>query len=194
MARPREFNRDAALAHAMDVFWERGYAGTSTDDLVDAMGIGRQSLYNTFGNKKRLYREALAAYQQNSISGHLRRLNGPDSPLAGIEQVLVGLVTDDDELRAKGCMGVGSTVEFGTSDRRLQELRRQSGTLLIDRLTERLRDAKVRGEIDETIEPADGASFILLTMTGIQLAARGGASAAELRRMARFAIRRLKAR
>jgi len=49
MARPREFDRDAALKRAMSVFWAKGYAGTSTDDLLEAMSIGRQSMYGAFG-------------------------------------------------------------------------------------------------------------------------------------------------
>lgn len=61
MVRPREFDRGEALQRAMRVFWAKGFAATSTDDLVQAMGIGRQSLYNAFGDKKRLYLEALDA-------------------------------------------------------------------------------------------------------------------------------------
>ena len=64
MVRPREFDRDAALDRAMQVFWAKGFAATSTEDLVAAMGIGRQSLYNAFGDKRRLYLESLEAYQQ----------------------------------------------------------------------------------------------------------------------------------
>src|SRR6267142_1909851 len=59
MARPREFDRDAAVQRAMSVFWRKGYAATSTDDLLRAMNIGRQSMYDTFGDKHRLYLEAL---------------------------------------------------------------------------------------------------------------------------------------
>ncbi|WP_155737462.1 TetR/AcrR family transcriptional regulator, partial [Agrobacterium tumefaciens] len=63
MARPREFDRDAALEKALRVFWSKGFAATSTDDLREAMGIGRQSLYGAFGDKRKLYLEALDAYQ-----------------------------------------------------------------------------------------------------------------------------------
>src|SRR5258708_37794330 len=74
MARPREFDRDAALKRAMSVFWAKGYAGTSTDDLLEAMSIGRQSMYGAFGDKRTLYVEALERYQQDSIMGHVDRL------------------------------------------------------------------------------------------------------------------------
>ena len=102
MVRPREFDRDEVLDRAMRVFWEKGYAATSTDDLLAAMNIGRQSLYNAFGDKRRLYLEALERYQANSTSGHLGRLNGAASPLAGIEALLLGLIHDDDADRSLG--------------------------------------------------------------------------------------------
>jgi AcrR family transcriptional regulator len=62
MARPKEFYRDAAVDRGMSVFWLKGYAATSTDDLLQAMNIGRQSTYDTLGDKRRLYVEALERY------------------------------------------------------------------------------------------------------------------------------------
>ena len=176
----------------MKVFWAKGFAATSTDELVQAMGIGRQSLYNAFGDKRQLYLEALAAYQRNTTIGHLQRLNGPASPLAGLYDLLVGLVAEDDGLRAMGCMGVGSVGEFGASDPELCALRTKAGAAIHRRLAERLREGQHSGEIDAGLLVEDAASFIQMTMTGIQLAARGGAGAEDLHRMARFAVDRLK--
>lgn len=62
MARPREFDEEQALDRAMDVFWRKGYQGTSTDDLMEAMGIGRGSFYNAFGSKRDVYLRTLDRY------------------------------------------------------------------------------------------------------------------------------------
>jgi TetR/AcrR family transcriptional repressor of nem operon len=62
MARHKEFDRDAVLHKAMEVFWSRGYGATSIQDLVKHMGINRQSLYDTFGDKHALYLQALDRY------------------------------------------------------------------------------------------------------------------------------------
>lgn len=194
MVRPREFDRDEALQRAMRVFWAKGFAATSTDDLVQAMGIGRQSLYNAFGDKKRLYLEALDAYQQGSVAGHLRRLSAPASPLAGLRDLLAGLAADDDGLRALGCMGVGSVGEFGTSDAEVAALRAKAAAPLRGRLIERIREGQASGEIAPALDAGDAADFVQMTMTGLQLAARGGAGIADLHRMAAFAVDRLKAR
>ena len=85
MVRPREFDRDEVLERAMSVFWSKGFTATSTSDLVEAMKIGRQSMYDSFGDKRALYLEALAQYQQQSVTAHIGRLRSGKTGLAGIE-------------------------------------------------------------------------------------------------------------
>ena len=194
MARPREFDRQEALEHATRVFWAKGYASTSTDDLLSAMGMGRQSLYNAFRDKRALYLEALETYQRTSIAGHLQRLNGYSSPLAGLQALLLGLISDDDEIRKLGCLGVGAVCEFGSTDPDITALRTKVAPALHNRLVKRLKEGQAAGEIDRSLDCATAASFIQMTMQSIQLAARGGAGSASLRAQARFAIDRLKAR
>ena len=194
MARPREFDREEALERATGVFWARGYASTSTDDLLAAMGIGRQSLYNTFQDKRALYLEALEKYQRMTTAGHLQRLNGAASAIAGIRALLSGLISNKDEVRALGCMGVGAVCEFGSTDPEIAALRAKVSPALHSRLTQRLKEGQAAGEIDRSLDCATAASFIQLTMQGIQLAARGGIDARSLRAQARFAVDRLKSR
>jgi TetR/AcrR family transcriptional repressor of nem operon len=193
MARPREFDRETVLEQARLVFWAKGYAATSTDDLVKAMGIGRQSLYNTFGDKWQLYVAALADYQQRSMSSHAQRLQASASALQGLRDMLEGLAVDDDALRALGCMGVGSACEFGSAEPQLSELRAKGSTYLKSRLVKRIREGQAAGEIDPLLSASEAANYLMMSMTGIQLAARSGAKVAELRRLARFAVDRLRA-
>jgi AcrR family transcriptional regulator len=183
MVRPKEFDRDAAVERAMSVFWSKGYAATSTDDLLQAMQIGRQSMYDTFGDKRRLYVEALKRYQQESVAGHIKRLRSVASPLAGIEALVVGVISSDRTTREKGCMGVGAICEFGTADPELADLRVKSGNMLHKALSERLRDAQAVGEIAETVDIERAARFVETTMFGLQVAAKAGESARALRDM-----------
>jgi TetR/AcrR family transcriptional regulator, transcriptional repressor for nem operon len=194
MARPKEFDRDVAVERAMSVFWSKGYAATSTDDLLQAMEIGRQSMYDTFGDKRRLYVEALDRYQLESVAGHIRRLRSIASPLAGIEALLVGVISSDRTTREKGCMGVGAICEFGNADTELAELRVKSGGLLHKALVERLRDAQAAGEIGESVDIERAARFVGTTMLGLQVAAKAGESARALRDVAAFAIAGLRRR
>lgn len=194
MARPREFDRDAALAAAIDVFWSNGFAATSTEDLVQAMGIGRQSFYNAFGDKRQLYLEALETYQRNAISSHVGRLASPTSPLDGLRDLLTGLFPDDDALCGKGCMGAGSVGEFGTTDPELVEIRQKMIAVFHERVVERIREGQKLGEIDPGLDAEQAASLIEITISGLQLAARGGAGADELHNLAAFAAERFRAK
>jgi TetR/AcrR family transcriptional repressor of nem operon len=193
MARPREFDRELALARAIGVFWAQGYSSSSTEELLAAMGIGRQSLYNAFRDKRALYLEALERYQGATTSGHLHRLKVPVSPVAGIEALLLGLIAEDANQRGMGCMGVGAVSEFG-GDPTLAELRARVEPVLYSSLVKRLREGQAQGEIDAAMNAEDAARFIQMTMTGLQLAARSGASADALRSLAHFAVDRLKIR
>src|ERR1700685_3072850 len=181
MTRPREFDREDALERATGRFWAKGSASTSTDDLLTAMGIGRQSLYNAFQDKRALYLEALEKYQRTTTAGHLQRLNGAASPIAGVKALLLGLISDNDDTRALGCMGVGAICEFGSTDPEIVALRSKVSPALHGRLAKRLKEGQTVGEIDGALNCATAASFIQMTMQSIQLAARGGVDATSLR-------------
>jgi TetR/AcrR family transcriptional repressor of nem operon len=192
MARPREFDRDAAVERAMSVFWRKGYAATSTDDLLRAMNIGRQSMYDTFGDKHRLYLEALERYQRESVAGNIRRLRSTDSPLAGIEAFVIGIIASDKTARERGCMGVGSISEFGNTDPNLSALRARSGGAQHKALIERLRHAQAANEIGANVDIERAARFVETTMFGLQVAAKAGATLQSLRETAAFAIASLR--
>src|ERR1700681_3763722 len=192
MARPREFDRDAAVARAMSVFWRKGYAATSTDDLLCAMKIGRQSMYDTFGDKHRLYLEALERYQRERVAENIERLRSAASPLAGIEALVIGIIASDKPTRESGCMGVGSISEFGNTDPDLVTLRAKSGGAQHSALIERLRHAQAANEIGANVDIERAARFVETTMFGLQVAAKAGGSVQSLRDTAAFAIASLR--
>ena len=192
MARPREFDRDAAVQRAMSVFWRKGYAATSTDDLLRAMNIGRQSMYDTFGDKHRLYLETLERYQRENVAENIRRLRSTASPLAGVEALVIGIIASDKSTRERGCMGVGSICEFGNTDTDLTALRAKSGGAQHKALIERLRHAQAANEIGANVDIERAARFVETTMFGLQVAAKAGASLQSLRDTAAFAIASLR--
>src|SRR5579864_5306999 len=91
LGRPRAFDTEEALDRAMQVFWRKGYLGTSLSDLTDAMGINRPSLYAAFGNKKSLFRKTLARYSTGP-SDYLREALREPTARAVVERVLNGVV------------------------------------------------------------------------------------------------------
>ena len=85
MARPREFDQDKALRAAIRLFSQQGFAGTSTDELMRVMGIGRQSMYDTFGDKRSLFLKALELYVSESVDSIMGELERPGPGLAAFE-------------------------------------------------------------------------------------------------------------
>jgi TetR/AcrR family transcriptional repressor of nem operon len=193
MARPKAFDRDAALEAAIQVFWAKGFAGASTDDLTAAMGIGRQSLYDTFGDKRRLYLEALARYNTDNVARHLSSLRNAASPTQAIEGLLLQFANEPEDRRARGCMGVNSICEFG-QDPDVAEARRASGELLEAGLSRLVENGKASGDIGASVDPRSAARFIAATLAGMKVQAKAGAPAEVLREVAAFAVGSLKPR
>src|SRR5258708_12171735 len=90
MARTKAFNPQRALAKAMGVFWRLGYENASTETLMKAMGIARQSLYDTFADKRALYLKALAFYRDETNGDMHRMLKATPSVKAGFSHLLFG--------------------------------------------------------------------------------------------------------
>jgi TetR/AcrR family transcriptional repressor of nem operon len=180
MARPREFDREAALGDAISAFAEHGYEGTSTDQLLEAMNISRQSLYNTFGDKRQLYLEALRTYAAESMAEQMQSLNN-GSPLKGIEAMLNAFILRP----SKSCLGVSSVCEFGRSDPEVTMLNDTAARALRAALERRISEGKA--SVNETA----AAHFVLAALSGIKIAARGGASPQALRDIMQMTFRSL---
>src|SRR6266403_1052258 len=104
MARTKGFNPQRALAKAMGVFWRLGYENASTEILMKAMGIARQSLYDTFGDKRALYLKALAYYRDETHAS-LRRLFSSVRPVkAAFRKLLLDLSAESRAQHARGCL------------------------------------------------------------------------------------------
>ncbi|MCY1053476.1 TetR/AcrR family transcriptional regulator [Nannocystis sp. SCPEA4] len=193
MPRPREFDRDEAVERAMAVFWEHGYEATSTEQLLQAMGIGRQSMYAAFGDKHGLYLAALERYQARQAAALLERLRAVASPLAAIEDILLGVAGEAPEARARGCMGIQSIVELAQRDPDVVLLAR-SATALCEAAFERMvAEAKCRGELGPHVDERSAGRFLLTTLQGLRISARTGATPEALRAVAGFAVAALKA-
>ena len=123
MARPREFDETAVLRAAIHCFWSRGYEATSVRDLAEKMGITGASLYNAFGDKRSLYRRALAYYVNESFGDRVGRFEGnmpPRQAIAAFFEEIIERSLDDPE--RKGCMLVNSALEMAPHDPEFQRV------------------------------------------------------------------------
>ena len=116
VGRPKEFDVQAALERAMEVFWSHGYEATSVQDLVDAMGISRGSMYDTFGDKHALFSAAIEHYERTVTYGLEQMLAAPGSPLVAIRRCLSLLAGQPRSGPCRGCMATGAAVELSQHD------------------------------------------------------------------------------
>src|SRR6202051_3955671 len=116
MARSKEFDEERALAAAVDVFWRRGYENTSLEALMREMGIARQSLYDTFGDKRALYLKALAFYRDETNGDMQRVLKATPSVKDGFGKLLFGLAAETREQHERGCLLLSANLQRDTRD------------------------------------------------------------------------------
>lgn len=193
MARTKEFDRDAALAGALEVFWSKGYERASTDDLLKGMKIGRQSMYDTFGDKQSLFLESLRCYHKLDNKNFFDHLGDNPSPLQVIHGFLAIFTRRSAEENARGCMGINATTAFGNSQPEVTALARNTATNVEALLAGLVEAAKARGELSKTLNAAVAGSFLYATLQGLTVRAQAGASRDELAGVADFAMKALSA-
>jgi len=188
MARPKEFDAGAALDAAIGVFRETGFAGSSAADLTRAMGIGRQSLYDTFGDKWALYRAALEHHSAQDTEALLAALSTGPRAIDGLEILLARVRAK----AAEACLGIGAICEFGRRRPELTAIHAAAERPLLAALTARLREAQGEGDVAADLDVREGAAFLIANIAGIRIAARGGAGAVQLQALAELALRALR--
>ncbi len=175
VGRPREFDRDKALAKARDLFWERGYEGVSMSDLVDAMGIASARIYAAFESKEALFQEAVTLYASGEGGFATRALAEEPNVFDAFERLLhdaVLLYTRPNH--PHGCMIVMAATNYTIHN---QAVRRRLGTYRRDRaasLQERLKKASENGELKPDADPRALAEFYAAFLHGLSVQAADG--------------------
>lgn len=187
MARPKAFDADTALDAAIGVFREHGFEGTSAEMLVRAMGVGRQSLYDTFGDKWRLYCAAVRRYAERETSDHLEALRRGPRAIDGLTAMVDRVVAT----ASAPCLGVAATCEFGRSRPDLSDIHDAAGRVLLGAIAAKVRDAQAQGDVSAELDPENVAGYLAASFAGLRLAARGGADTRRLRGLADIALRAL---
>ena len=188
--RPREFDREAALARATRLFWSKGFEATSISDLTKAMGIGSPSLYAAFGSKEALYAEALRYYRENYEPLFWGNFHSAATARKAVESLLMDSAAALSGCRAdipNGCMMALSSVD-SEGHEQLDALLRSARATGLERLKARLERAVADGEVPDTVDLDALARFVLTVQSGMSILARDGASRGELEGVARVAM------
>lgn len=174
--RTKDFDPDDIADAAMQVFWQRGYAATSVQDLVDGTGLSRSSLYGTFENKQGLFQHALRRYEAVTTS-NVELLSGPGRARDLVRQLLLRIVQDElSDAGRRGCLVANAALELAGHDEAVAE--RVAGNL--QRLQKALEKLILRGQqegdITDSKKPRALARFVLNTVQGLRVLGKGSSA------------------
>lgn len=167
----------------MLVFWEKGFEGTSIQNLEEAMGLKRTSIYNTFGNKRALFERVMACYKESVMAALLADMDSAPDIREGVRRLLNGaLKIHFDEDNPGGCLVVLSLLESGQHDARSQAALQQTIHDMKNALQVRLTRAKKAGEFPAGLDTAATATTIATTMTGMMVMGKANFTRASLKK------------
>ncbi|MGW7272650.1 TetR/AcrR family transcriptional regulator [Streptomyces sp. NPDC054864] len=196
MARPRTFDEERALDAAMHAFWTNGYEATSTQDLCEATGLGRSSIYNTFSSKHELFQRALARYMDSMTAIQVEILEDAERPpMERLRALFTRVIDSEFECREDGedghsigCLTVNTTVELAGRDPEAAEMLARDLTVRLAAIGGVIRTGQSGGDITSTRDPDDLARFLNAIIGGMRIAAQGGADHAALTAIADTAL------
>ncbi|MGK5636900.1 TetR/AcrR family transcriptional regulator [Streptomyces sp. URMC 126] len=173
MGRPKQFDPDVAVERAMEVFWSKGYAATTPQDLVDALGIGKGSLYNAFGSKRALFELSLRRYRDREARALIGMLEEGGPVKERLRRALRFLAEMDlaDPAR-RGCMAVNVAAELGGKDEEAVEVVRRMFDRTEDGFRALIEEGQRSGEIAAGRDARSVGSLLLNTVIGLRLMAR----------------------
>jgi AcrR family transcriptional regulator len=187
--RPPAFDRERALERAMRVFWKRGYEGASLHELTEAMGIRPPSLYAAFGNKQKLFQEALRLYLAGPAS-FMKEALQEKTALRVVERVLRGSAEFlGGPATRYGCMTIQAGMVGGAGSvavrRRLLALRARGQ----EELRQRFLRAQEEGDLPKAVDAGQLARYVTTVFQGMAVQSIGGATKEELLGVAEMALR-----
>ena len=173
MARQKEFDRDEVLHRAMEVFWARGYEGTSIQDLVKHMGINRQSIYDTFGDKHALFLQALDRYREIESRKVFEQLDRPGSVKKNLRLLFEGMVEKAlSQEGRRGCF-VGNSISELAGRCKETATRTCSSVAAAEKTFQRaLERGKEQGELAQVRDTRAVARFLYSSLQGLLLMAK----------------------
>ena len=194
MARPRTFDEEQAIDKAIEVFWSKGFADTSICDLEHALGMGRQSLYNAFGDKRELFVRALRQYYEQG-SRHLENaFQGNSRGLTAIKthfELSVEAMTASED--RKGCFLIRSLIDHGVVDPEVSKHCQSNEANLNRVFTNALQEAIEDGDLNSSYSIESAAALLASQFYGLNIMARSGAARERMHEVVNFLFERLRA-
>lgn len=171
--RIKEFDPEKVTDSAMDVFWHKGFSATSVQDLVEATGLSRSSLYSTFKNKEELYQQALYRYQLKTQT-NIDLLSSTGSVKKIISQLLSQIIEDEvTDIQHRGCLIANASLELAGHDERTAQTVKYNFERLKKALETLIIRGQQSGEITMHSSPHALALFFVNTIQGMRVLSKG---------------------
>ena len=186
--RPLSFDRDAALHQAMLLFWKHGYESTSLNDLTTALGVKPSSIYTVFGDKKRLFLEAVARYTGGPVTADSLIAQAPTAQDAArdlLNASVLGFTGDDTP---KGCLLATSAISCSEGAHDVQAHLAAIRMSIEARLRAKVMADVQAGRLPDNVDAEALAAQVLAVIQGLSTLARDGASRPKLLRVAELAM------
>ena len=192
VGRPLEFDPDAAVDAAVQVFWRKGYEATSMADLLLAMEISKSSLYQAFGSKKKLFERSLTRYADSLTARMRKALDEASSGRRFIEDLFQSVAaTAKTPDGARGCLVANSASELGQHDPVLA-VPVADGLRRFTRLfTEAVRRAQAEGDVDPRADARAVGTYLVGSMNGLRTMIKAGADRRTAREMVALTLKAL---
>ena len=169
----KSFDTEQALTSAMHAFWAYGYESTSMQDLVDCMGVGRGSLYATFGDKRTLFMQALQLYNQKYRRDRINNLTREMTPRESILAVFESIVSVVLEQRRRdGCFLVNTALEMSAHDPEIEQIVKGAFAEMEAFFVKNLNAAKSEGDISNSLDTDKTAKALLAFVMGLRVFSR----------------------
>jgi len=173
MARTKDFDENEVLCKAIQIFWHKGYNGTSMQDLVDGLGISRSSLYDTYTDKHTLFVKALESYQDTGAGKIQEIINNSTSAKATIKQLLEFVINELlGDKQHKGCFMVNAEVEVAPHDAEINDLVCKNDQQMEDAFYLVIKKGQDSGDIKKNQDARALSRFIFNTVKGIRVTAK----------------------
>ena len=178
MPRPKEFNPDDAIEKAMQVFWHKGYEATSMEDLLEAMNLNRGSLYDTFGDKRRLFLKVIDRYCHGFVGEKFSLLDQPGPALPTLRRFIDGMIEGAlADPQRRGCLIANTVMELSPHEEEIAGTLRRVLKTAEDTFFRVLVRAKQQGELSNNKDPRTLAHFLTTMMQGAIVMIKAGTPA-----------------
>ncbi len=169
MPRPKKFDKDEILGRAMRLFWQKGFEATSIQDLVECTGVNKQSLYDTYGDKRALYAAALKHYRTTNESRFGELLGESPSAKRTLRAFFEKVISEtDSDAERKGCFMNNATVELAAVDEEIGRLCGDNMRSMEAKFVRIIKEGQSTGEIRRALDPEATAAFLFAALSGLQ--------------------------